>query len=897
MVDTVGVVSFASSILQLVDFGTKVVKQLHEFLHCVDEIPGSLRDITLELPLLIEVLQQLKHHVDHGYYRPQVESILRPIINACSVEIASLEVILLKSLPKQQDSKKLRCLKAAYSLRHEKETVEINSRLSGYIAKLVLFQSLLAPDYIIHTIRENLETIAKDELHHQPSLRAITQEVKRERDRARNGCMSNYNYRKRRFSTSFSFAQLGLLWRLQTSITMSWGNGAYSIAPELQLERLVKFTSPGFQILWSCEQGYIRWSTAEKELEKLFRIGQASPLDTDTRGGTWIEKVLYLPLLGRGNCEERMSFLEMLFKWGVKLNGNTSIERDPFLLKFLCQCSKRACGFWGQTPLMDAILSGSREEIISCLWDARAVLGRNSLGQTAVHLAVIRSIELARLLDAGGELNAPDCRGIMPLEYAAVYGCADSVIILLEAGAQTTSEDKNGSLHIIFLEYATQLAHWDVVKKAIPFLRASPYYDDRFIDDELNHLMAKHLQVSDRAESSLNGITLLLELGADLNMIMEDGDTLLHISRGADEVKFLLQAGIMHLDHPNNEGTSPLMSAVQSSDQRYRAILKIGCNVNHQDQRGRSALHLAVDHWVPEVYYHENKLQSLDQISNKILMIKTLLNHNSDPLIRDNCRCPCSSKGCSPSSLLARLELRCSQGNYWLLEWLLILKEQMDTGITQQALLDIIRVKKFNKLGMTHTCCSQRTSPPFDISTNKDNAEVSDREKDLIQKLEDFMGCVSKSPLNTVDNWIKLLSQFFYSDWEESGYSWCLGVWKGGSMSLDIGGTTPPFYSPFEIKELGISGEPNLGEKINYRSYIHEPSDTFRVQWEWPPEKTWRSHEGYTTWIDYFKKNWGKYNYSGTIDNDWHKRRKSYIAQQVELMAVFTHTRDSRNHC
>ncbi|KFY01543.1 hypothetical protein V490_00864 [Pseudogymnoascus sp. VKM F-3557] len=548
-------------------------------------------------------------------------------------------------------------------------------------------------------------------------------------------------------------------------------------------------------------------------------MGQASPLDTDTRGRTWIEKVLYLPLLGGRNYEERMSFLEMLFKWGAKLNGNKSlsslcaewsgygphltllerlitlghdftedtfnykfdwppitpvwyanegsIERDPFLLKFLCQCSKRVCGFWEQTPLMDAILSGSREEIISCLRDTRAVLRRNSLGQTAVHLAVVRPIELSRLLGAGGELNAPDSRGIMPLEYAAVYGYADSVIILLEAGAQITSKDENGSLHIIFLEYATQLAHWDVVKKAILFLRASPYYDNRYIDDELNHLMSKHLQVSDREEPSLNGITLLLELGADLNIIMEDGNTLLHISRGANEAKFLLQAGI----------------------------------------------------------------------------------------------------------------------------------EQIDTGIAQQALLDIIRVKKFNKLGMTHTCCSQGFPPPFDISTDKDNAEVSDREKDLIQKLEDFMGFVSKSPLNTVENWIKLLNQFFNSDWEESGYSWCFGVWQGGSMSFAIGGTTPPFYSPSEVKELGSSGEPSLGEKINYRRYIHEPSDTFRVQYKSPPEKTWRSHQGYTIWIDYFKKNWGKYNYFGTIEDDWHKRRKSYIAQQAELMTTFTHTRGNRNPC
>lgn len=539
---------------------------------------------------------------------------------------------------------------------------------------------------------------------------------------------------------------------------------------------------------------------------------------------------------------------------------------------------------------MDAILSGSREEIIGCLRDPRAVLGRNSLGQTAVHLAVIRSIELARLLDAGGELNAPGCRGITPLEYAAVYGCADSVIILLEAGAQITSEDKNGLLHMIFLEYATQLAHWDVVKKAIQFLRESTYYDNKFIDDELNHLTVKHFQVFRRAVSSLNGTTLLLKLGADLNMIMENGNTLLHVARSGDEVNFLLRARIIHLNHPNNEGTSPLMSAVKSSDQRYRAILKMGCNVNHRDKRGHSALHRAVECWPTITYRHENKLQALDEISNKILMIKTLLNHNSDPLIRDNCRCLCSSKGCSPSSLLARGELQWSKGKYWVLEWLLILKEQMDTSITQEALLDIIRVEKFNKLGMTHTCCSQRTLPPFDPSTNTDDLEISDGEKDLIQKLEDFMGCVSKSPLDSVENWIKLLSQCFYSDLEEPGNECCFGEWGARGMSFDFGGTAAPFYSSFEVKELGSFDGRSPYEKINYRRYIHKPSDTFRVQWESPPEKTWSSQEGYTTWVDYFQKNWRKYNYPGTVDDDWHKRRRSYIAQLVELMNVFTHT-------
>ncbi|PMD34939.1 ankyrin [Hyaloscypha variabilis F] len=932
MAEAFAVIGFVSSILQLLDFGTKVIKQLHESLHCIDEIPGSLRDITLELPLLIEVLQQITHHFDHGYYRPQVEPMLCSIINACRVEIASLELILNKSLPEQQDSKRSRCLKAVYSLSHEKEIIKISSRLSGYVANLVLFQSLLAPDYIIHTIRENLDTITKDEPHQQTSLEVITQ-VKRDRaialssslntaiNRARKGRMSNYYHRNRRFSTCVSFAQLGLLWRLQTSINISWGSGIYSIAPELNIERLVWCTSPGFEVLWSCEQGYKRWSTAEKELEQLFRIGQASPLDIDTRGVTWIEKLLCRPSFGTGDFEERMSLLEKLFKSGAKLNRNNSIlcnhksvwppitpewyvdiediDPDPFLLKFLRQCSKSAFGVWGQTPLMDAILSGSRDEIVSCLQDRRALLETNSLGQTAVHLAVIRSTELTRLLEAGAESNASDCRGINPLEYAAAYGCVDSVIILLEAGARPTLEHRDGLLHITFLKYATELKHWDVVKKAISFLRASPNYDDKFIDNEINYLMVRHLEVLGGAEPSLNGITHLLELGADQNVILQDGNTLLHMTSSPDEVKILLQAGIIHLDHPNHESTSPLMSAVNYGNQHYKAILENGCNVNYQDRRGHSALHLAVKHWISVPYRLENKLWTLDEISDRILVIKTLLIHNSDTLIRDNCRCLCSSKGCSPSNLVARLEDQQLQGNYWSLEWLLILKEQIDAGITQQALLDIIRVKKFNKLGMTHTCCYRRIWPPSDSSMGKEETDgVLDKEKDLIEELEHFMGCVSKSLSDTVDSWIKHLCQFVISDLEQPRTSWCLGVWGGDGCSISSGLTTPPFYEPFEVKELGSIGEPRLGEKVGYHRYIHKPTDTFRVQWGGPEvEKKHCSHEVYSTWIDYFHKNWTKYNYPETVDEEWHKRRKFYIMQQAELMNVSMHIKNEKNDC
>jgi hypothetical protein len=52
---------------------------------------------------------------------------------------------------------------------------------------------------------------------------------------------------------------------------------------------MVKYTSPGFEILWKCMMGYMDLSAAQKELDQLFRMGKASPLDVDPTGYTWFE--------------------------------------------------------------------------------------------------------------------------------------------------------------------------------------------------------------------------------------------------------------------------------------------------------------------------------------------------------------------------------------------------------------------------------------------------------------------------------------------------------------------------------------------------------------------------------------------------------------------------------
>ena len=60
MAEAVAAISLTASIIQLVDFGSKVVHRLHEFQSNINEVPKVFRDIATRLPLLIDTLEQTK---------------------------------------------------------------------------------------------------------------------------------------------------------------------------------------------------------------------------------------------------------------------------------------------------------------------------------------------------------------------------------------------------------------------------------------------------------------------------------------------------------------------------------------------------------------------------------------------------------------------------------------------------------------------------------------------------------------------------------------------------------------------------------------------------------------------------------------------------------------------
>jgi ankyrin repeat protein len=89
---------------------------------------------------------------------------------------------------------------------------------------------------------------------------------------------------------------------------------------------------------------------------------------------------------------------------------------------------------------MDTILSGYVAEVSELLQNSRSLQGSNCLGQTAAHVAVLRPKILSMLLDLSPVFDARDIDGNSPLVYAAAYGCLESVVLLLRAGANPLND-------------------------------------------------------------------------------------------------------------------------------------------------------------------------------------------------------------------------------------------------------------------------------------------------------------------------------------------------------------------------------------------------------------------------------------------------------------------------
>ena len=141
MAETLAIIGLISSIVQFVDFGTKVMHRLNEFQSNIKDVPETFRHIKTQLPLLIDTLKQTQAQADAAHLSEETAKALKLVVEGCLSQVKLLEEILIKALPTKKDSSLRKGLKALTSLAHDKDVQRITTALDGYVQTLTYYTS------------------------------------------------------------------------------------------------------------------------------------------------------------------------------------------------------------------------------------------------------------------------------------------------------------------------------------------------------------------------------------------------------------------------------------------------------------------------------------------------------------------------------------------------------------------------------------------------------------------------------------------------------------------------------------------------------------------------------------------------------------------------------------
>ena len=395
----------------------------------------------------------------------------------------------------------------------------------------------------------------------------------------------------------------------------------------------------------------------------------------------------------------------------------------------------------------------------SHLRGSQALVDENVLAQSPLHLAVWRPQHLHSLIQAGFDVNARDWNGRTPLMYAAAAGMREVAVALVRAGADIWTKDILHSRHT-WLEYATLSTHWSLVLDVIDVVRQSQ--SQRFPREEVQNLLDAAIilwaNTSTKARQSSN-FAILLQWGANPNVRFRhkwpkykaSGNTLLHCIENCTDFDILIKAGFTSFNNLNSRGFDALMVQIGFGDtELIQKIINAGIRVNQKDYNGDTALHVCAQ-------FLRSGITSIDpgeyEFRFRILkIVKMLLSHGADPFLPDDCRCPCSTSGCTPTGGLLKDFYQkvgsTAHRSYprkmhvWVNQWYQLLKEaEKEFEYTRQFYLGLIRLSRFEQLELTHTCC-RLTNQERRIWHNledEDVEEIRDEEQELSDTLESEM--------------------------------------------------------------------------------------------------------------------------------------------------------------
>lgn len=259
----------------------------------------------------------------------------------------------------------------------------------------------------------------------------------------------------------------------------------------------------------------------------------------------------------------------------------------------------------------DIILSSVNVIVLTSV-DSFGVDTKDEGGITPLYLAIRRNyVSMVKaLLELGANVDRVDHYGRKPLHYAARHGFYDVVLELFAApDVEISPKDENGDTP---LHFAASWGHVPVLKKllekdaksdsenyenAIPLVDACINGRVEAVKLLLPHASSNHLddayfQSSDTYGTRVEIVKLLLEAGANIDLVKATG-TALHRAawKSEPQLVYLLLIKRASLELRDEVKRTPLLyAATRGAVECVRLLVDAGADVNAEDRNGNTPL-------------------------------------------------------------------------------------------------------------------------------------------------------------------------------------------------------------------------------------------------------------------------------------------------------------------
>jgi len=463
--------------------------------------------------------------------------------------------------------------------------------------------------------------------------------------------------------------------------------------------------------------------------------------------------------------------------------------RNSFVLDIMLTTKVYDCG-----PLSAAVLAKSKVRVNKTLASSQdAIIERNKLGQTPLHLSAGWPWGIDRLLSAGASVDVADKTGCYPINYASRISCLKSVERFVAADSPMVNlRDLFNPGDYWFREYYAvdealkqQIFHMLVTALAERRRQLAELAKDVLASSDYEVLLGSIPGLPDRTAYRIYKKILASGIGVPPALqVPERHFSVYHCvwRLKLEEANVLYNAGFHDIDVLDDGGQTPLIWAAQWLTTSYDSsvcewfISKGADLLKKATKIGIIQIHFLANQFgicAQDSMWMTHSSRSFDggtQGIAKLLPLMEFVFKEDCVGVSDDCLCECSVHGCSSLNFLVRTFLRdfgsaacwnCKHKSerifghpdepfsaqcvprYWK-AWFAFLERGLEAVYGQQHIPDTItvgatRLFLFAELGLTHTCC--QLNWPWrrryhDRRSPEEISEIQDEERVLIEDLD-----------------------------------------------------------------------------------------------------------------------------------------------------------------